>query len=140
MTQTQSRSHNKTSVTRIRNRGDNASASEEPSIGIVERVELTDFMCHEHADVNLCHKVNFITGQNGSGKSAILTGLVIALGGKASATNRAPNLKEFIREGRTRAVVRVHLRNRGSEAYHPELFGDMIIIERQINATGGTVS
>ncbi|KAJ2662182.1 Structural maintenance of chromosomes protein 6 [Coemansia sp. RSA 1199] len=140
MTQTQSRSHNKTSVTRLRNRGDNGSASEEPSIGIVERVELTDFMCHEYADVNLCHKVNFITGQNGSGKSAILTGLVIALGGKASATNRAPNLKEFIREGRSRAVVRVHLRNRGSEAYRPELFGDMIIIERQINATGGTVS
>ncbi|KAJ2345114.1 Structural maintenance of chromosomes protein 6, partial [Coemansia sp. RSA 2618] len=37
-------------------------------------------------------------------------------------------------------MVRVHLRNRGSEAYMPELFGDTIVIERRINATGGVVS
>ncbi|KAI9475244.1 P-loop containing nucleoside triphosphate hydrolase protein [Coemansia mojavensis] len=97
-------------------------------------------MCHERADVKLCPKVNFITGQNGSGKSAILTALIIALGGKASATNRAPSLKEFVREGQTRAVVRVHLKNRGSEAYLPERFGSSIIIERQLNTIGNATS
>ncbi|KAJ2616935.1 Structural maintenance of chromosomes protein 6 [Coemansia sp. RSA 1365] len=129
----------KTGVTRLRSRA-GRNSQEDPVIGIVERVELIDFMCHERADVQLCPKVNFITGQNGSGKSAILTGLIIALGGKATATNRAPSLKEFVREGRTRAIVRVELRNQGPEAYRPELFGSSIIIERQINSSGTATS
>ncbi|KAJ2631828.1 Structural maintenance of chromosomes protein 6, partial [Coemansia sp. RSA 1694] len=95
-------------------------------------------MCHEKATVNLCPKVNFITGQNGSGKSAILTALIIALGGKANITNRASNLKGFIREGRQRATVKVRLRNRGPDAYRPEDYGSSIVIERQLN--GGTTA
>ncbi|KAJ1953937.1 Structural maintenance of chromosomes protein 6, partial [Linderina pennispora] len=106
-----------------------------PDIGIVECVELVDFMCHEHVKVNLCPKVNFITGQNGSGKSAILTALIIALGGKATLTNRASNLKGFIREGQGKATVRVQLRNCGPEAYHPELFGASILVERVLSSS-----
>ncbi|KAJ1864300.1 Structural maintenance of chromosomes protein 6 [Coemansia sp. RSA 989] len=130
----------KTGVIRLRARNGEEHTDGADCIGIVERVELQDFMCHERADVKLCPKVNFITGQNGSGKSAILTALIIALGGKASATNRAPSLKEFVREGQTRAVVRVHLKNRGSEAYLPERFGSSIIIERQLNTVGNATS
>lgn len=66
-------------------------------------------------------KINFIIGHNGSkydidffpfynfiysillfclgGKSAILTGITVCLGGKANVTNRASNLKSLIREG-----------------------------------------
>jgi hypothetical protein len=33
------------------------------------------------------------------GKSAILTGITVCLGGKANVTNRASNLKSLIREG-----------------------------------------
>ncbi|KAJ1951344.1 Structural maintenance of chromosomes protein 6, partial [Linderina macrospora] len=113
----------------------------EPDIGIVESVELVDFMCHEHVKVNLCPKVNFITGQNGSGKSAILTALIIALGGKATMTNRASSLKGFIREGQSRATVKVRLRNRGPEAYRPELFGESILVERALsNSDSGSTS
>ncbi|KAJ1734410.1 Structural maintenance of chromosomes protein 6, partial [Coemansia biformis] len=130
----------KTGVTRLRGRNAGGDVPGAHAIGIIERVELVDFMCHERADVRLCPKVNFITGQNGSGKSAILTALIIALGGKATATNRAPNLREFIREGRPRAIVRVELRNLGPDAYRPDLFGSSITIERQINATGGAPS
>ncbi|KAJ2084764.1 Structural maintenance of chromosomes protein 6, partial [Coemansia sp. S142-1] len=112
-------SQRNTNVTRIRGRQTHESQAGEPEIGIVESIEIVDFMCHEKATVNLCPKVNFITGQNGSGKSAILTALIIALGGKASLTNRASNLKGFIREGRQRATVKVQLRNRGPDAYRP---------------------
>ncbi|KAJ2871892.1 Structural maintenance of chromosomes protein 6 [Coemansia aciculifera] len=131
-------SQRNTNVTRVRGRQPNESCADEPEIGIVESIEIVDFMCHEKATVNLCPKVNFITGQNGSGKSAILTALIIALGGKASITNRASSLKGFIREGRQRATVKVQLRNRGPDAYRPELYGSSIVIERQLNT--GTVA
>ncbi|KAJ2696284.1 Structural maintenance of chromosomes protein 6, partial [Coemansia spiralis] len=136
----QSRGGAATGVVRLRARGADGSGASAGAIGTIERVELVDFMCHERADVRLCPKVNFVTGQNGSGKSAILTALVIALGGKATVTNRAPNLREFIREGRPRATVRVELCNQGPDAYRPELFGTSIVIERQLNAAGATTS
>ncbi len=37
--------------------------------------------------------INFIIGKNGSGKSAILTGIVVALGQKASSTSRGSSIK-----------------------------------------------
>ncbi|KAJ2492563.1 Structural maintenance of chromosomes protein 6 [Coemansia sp. RSA 2050] len=123
-----------TNVTRIRGKQTHENRSNEPEIGIVESIEIVDFMCHERATVNLCSKVNFITGQNGSGKSAILTALIIALGGKTSMTNRALSLKGFIREGCQRATVKVQLRNRGPDAYRPELYGSSIVIERQLSS------
>ncbi|KAJ2679177.1 Structural maintenance of chromosomes protein 6 [Coemansia spiralis] len=142
-------SQNKTGVTRIRgkqthniasaNSGDSQAAAL-PEIGVVEVVELIDFMCHEKVVVELCPKVNFITGQNGSGKSAILTALVIALGGSATSTNRASNLRGFVKEGQPRAIVRVQLRNRGTDAYIHDRFGNSIIIERQINRAGNAAS
>jgi chromosome segregation ATPase len=49
--------------------------------------------------VDLGDKINFITGQNGSGKSAILTAIAIALGGKAKFTNRASSISKLLKEG-----------------------------------------
>jgi predicted ATPase len=39
------------------------------------------------------------SGHNGSGKSAVLTALTVALGVKASATGRGSGVKNFIKEG-----------------------------------------
>ena len=68
--------------------------------GIIEEVRCTNFMCHEQLTVTLGPLINFITGHNGSGKSAVLTAITLCLGGKATATNRGQNLKSFIKEGR----------------------------------------
>ena len=46
--------------------------------GTIKKVDIVNFMCHEHLEVNFDKKITFITGPNGSGKSAILTALQVA--------------------------------------------------------------
>ncbi|CAG8453598.1 23060_t:CDS:10 [Dentiscutata erythropus] len=103
---------------------------------VIESIELLDFMCHKFLKVNFGPKINFIIGHNGSGKSAILTGITVCLGGKANVTNRASNLKSLIREGASVAQVTLKLRNRGADAYRHEVYGDSIVIERRISRDG----
>lgn len=61
--------------------------------GTVLKMVLKNFMCHSYLEINFENNINFIIGKNGSGKSAILTGLVVGLGAKASVTNRGKNIK-----------------------------------------------
>lgn len=78
------------------------------------------------------HSPPYIAG----GKSAILTGIVVALGGKARSTERGSSLKQFIKTGEKMAEVTVTLRNRGSESYRPEEYGESITVVRQIKDDG----
>ncbi|CAO1633915.1 unnamed protein product [Parajaminaea phylloscopi] len=105
--------------------------------GVISRVELINFMCHKRLVMTLGPRTNFIIGHNGSGKSAILTGILVALGGKAATTNRGSSLKSLVKEGSDRAVVILHIKNKGSEAFRRQDFGDVVIIEKTINADGG---
>lgn len=88
------------------------------------------------------------------GKSAVLSGITIALGGKANSTGRGNGLKSFIREGQpyvfifhylsfcilnmlySAAEVTIHIKNRGSEAYRHEDYGDSIVITRRFTKDG----
>lgn len=63
-----------------------------PSSGIIEKVELFNFMCHEHFVKEWNSNLNFITGENGSGKSAILSGIVVGLGARANITSRTKSV------------------------------------------------
>ncbi|KAF9962659.1 Structural maintenance of chromosomes protein 6 [Modicella reniformis] len=105
-------------------------------MGVIELIEMFDFMCHRHLKVSFGPKINFIIGHNGSGKSAILTAIMVCLGGKATVTNRAQSLKALIREGASQAEVKLQLRNKGPDAYKPEIYGESIIIERRISKDG----
>ncbi|KAG0046118.1 Structural maintenance of chromosomes protein 6 [Gryganskiella cystojenkinii] len=105
-------------------------------MGVIELIEMYDFMCHRHLKVPFGPKINFIIGHNGSGKSAILTAIMVCLGGKANATNRAQSLKALIREGANHTEVKLQLRNRGQDAYKPEIYGESILIERRISKDG----
>jgi DNA repair exonuclease SbcCD ATPase subunit len=73
--------------------------TENTGLGSIQSVQLCNFMCHSFLKVDLGDKINFITGQNGSGKSAILTAIAIALGGKAKFTNRASSISKLLKEG-----------------------------------------
>jgi chromosome segregation ATPase len=60
--------------------------------------------------------VTFVSGNNGSGKSAVLQALQICLGATARSTGRSTSLSNFIRTGATEARVQVTLWNTGGWA------------------------
>ncbi|KAN0139913.1 P-loop containing nucleoside triphosphate hydrolase protein [Lactarius tabidus] len=106
--------------------------------GIIEAVEMHHFMCHKYLTFKFGPQINFIIGHNGSGKSAVLTAITVALGGKATATGRGNGLKAFIREGQPAAEVSIHLKNQGEEAYKHDLYGDSIVITRRFTREGSS--
>ncbi|EQK97872.1 RecF/RecN/SMC [Ophiocordyceps sinensis CO18] len=106
--------------------------------GIIESVTCINFMCHERLHVELGPLINFIVGENGSGKSAVLTALTLCLGGKASDTNRGGSLKSFVKEGQDHGRLIVKIKNAGSDAYQPDVYGDSIIVERHFSRTGSS--
>ncbi|XP_078353144.1 structural maintenance of chromosomes protein 6-like [Oculina patagonica] len=112
------------------------STSSEAEVGIIEKITLVNFMCHTMLEVPLGANVNFIIGRNGSGKSAIMTALVVGLGGKAATTNRGNSLKGFIKDKCGYAQVSIKLRNRGQDAYKPKEYGGTITVERRISSDG----
>ncbi|KZV51907.1 structural maintenance of chromosomes protein 6B-like [Dorcoceras hygrometricum] len=108
--------------------------------GIISKIRLENFMCHSNLEIEFGDLVNFITGQNGSGKSAILTALCVAFGSRARGTQRANTLKDFIKTGCSYAVVHVEIKNQGEDAFKPELYGDIIIVERRISESTSSIT
>ncbi|XP_074567788.1 structural maintenance of chromosomes protein 6B-like [Curcuma longa] len=108
--------------------------------GIISRIRLENFMCHSSLEIEFGDWVNFITGQNGSGKSAILTALCVAFGSRARGTQRASSLKDFIKTGCSYASVLVEIKNRGAESFKPESYGSIIMIERRITESSSTIA
>jgi hypothetical protein len=112
-----------------------------PLPGHLIRIELIDFMCHHHFQMDFAPHVTFVSGTNGSGKSAVLQALQCALGVKARETGRAGTFNNFVRTGAHEAVIRVTIANHpfnGFDAFQYERYGDSITIERRIHAGNGT--
>ena len=84
-------------------------------------------------------RINFIVGKNGSGKSAILNGIVLGFGGRATVTSRGKSINTFIKTGQTQARIVIELlNNNGTEqtGYRVNEFGNKIIIERTLYSNG----
>ncbi|XP_074847398.1 structural maintenance of chromosomes protein 6 isoform X4 [Carettochelys insculpta] len=114
-----------------------SSQSTSGEVGIIESIQLKNFMCHSMlGPFQFGSNVNFVVGNNGSGKSAVLTALIVGLGGKATTTNRGSSLKVFVKDGQTSADVSVTLRNRGKDAYKPDIYGSSIIVNQHISMDG----
>ncbi|GFR92013.1 structural maintenance of chromosomes protein 6 [Elysia marginata] len=114
------------------------SQKEDPMPGVIRKIALHNFMCHNHLDVKLGPHVNFIVGRNGSGKSAVITALVVGLGGKAGITGRGRAIKNFIKTGKRDAWVEICLNNKGKDSYKHHLYGDKIFIKRKFSIDGGS--
>lgn len=125
-----------------RSKRSRGSSSQEDSLteataGKIKRIFMKNFMCHDALEIQLNKNVNFIVGRNGSGKSAILTALVVGLGAKANVTSRGSSVKEFIKKGKSSALVEISLINEGVMAYKPEVYGNVITVSRVIGSTSG---
>eukprot|EP00039_Didymoeca_costata_P002125 m.57679 g.57679 ORF g.57679 m.57679 type:complete len:1141 (+) comp11124_c0_seq1:119-3541(+) len=107
-------------------------------IGLIKKIFVQHFMCHTRLSVDFGRHINFVVGQNGSGKSAILAAIQLGLGGRANVTGRGSSISNLIQHGKSFAVIRITLINEGEFAYKPELFGDEIEIERTIKKTGSS--
>ncbi|XP_056343085.1 structural maintenance of chromosomes protein 6 isoform X2 [Oenanthe melanoleuca] len=118
-------------------RGSPSSQSPDGEVGIIESIQLKNFMCHSNlGPFQFGSNLNFVVGTNGSGKSSVLTALIVGLGGKATATNRGSSLKMFIQKGETSADISITLRNQGRDAFKPELYGTSITVNQRINQDG----
>ena len=104
--------------------------------GYIRKLTLRNFMNHDHFELELGPQMNFIVGRNGSGKSAVLTGLLVGLGAKAMDTNRGLSVRSLIKDGRSTASVVVELGNEGLDAYEPETYGAVILVERKFTRDG----
>ncbi|XP_016370683.1 structural maintenance of chromosomes protein 6-like [Sinocyclocheilus rhinocerous] len=106
-------------------------------IGVIESITLKNFMSHHLlGPFKFGPNVNFIVGNNGTGKSAILTALIVGLGGKATITNRGTSLKGFVKYEESFADIKVKLKNRGNDPYKGDIYGDSICIEHRITSDG----
>ncbi|KDQ62666.1 hypothetical protein JAAARDRAFT_54572 [Jaapia argillacea MUCL 33604] len=103
-------------------------------MGIIESIQMFEFMCHKYLTFTFGPQVNFIIG----GKSAVLSAITVALGGKANSTGRGSGLKSFIREGQPAAEVIITLKNQGEEAYKPQIYGKSIVISRRFTKEGSS--
>ncbi|XP_069829239.1 structural maintenance of chromosomes protein 6 [Dendropsophus ebraccatus] len=114
------------------------SQSDTAEVGIIESISLKNFMCHAMlGPFNFGPNVNFVVGNNGSGKSAVLTALIVGLGGKAALTNRGTSIRGFVKDGQTSADVTIKLRNRGQDAFRPDVYGESIVIQQRLTTDGG---
>jgi chromosome segregation ATPase len=63
---------------------------------------------------------------------------VLGLLGDSKHTKRYSRLQNFVREGSSKAEIRVTLQNTGPEAFRPEVYGSSITFQRFIHKAGGT--
>lgn len=105
--------------------------------GTIVGVSLKNFMCHESFTYRPQPRLNFLSGVNGSGKSAVLTAITFALGGTARTANRGTSTKSFVRTGASSASVELTLSNQGEYAYRSEFYGPSLTVVRTVTS-GGT--
>ncbi|KAF5272537.1 hypothetical protein FQA39_LY07861 [Lamprigera yunnana] len=121
---------------RYRGEDDQIDKASQMRAGTIARIVVKNFMCHTHMEVDFKSNINFLIGNNGSGKSSIMTALIVGLGGKAALTSRGNNVKGFIKSGESFASVEIILNNQGWMSYKFDDFGDKITIMRNFTSSG----
>lgn len=84
--------------------------------------------------------MNFIGGENGSGKSSVLAGICFGLGATAAAIGRGASVKDYIGSQDSSTTVRVSVVQPKSDCYtfNGQLEGELVIVERTANKGGSS--
>lgn len=106
--------------------------------GKINKIILKNFMCHSNLVIEFNKSVTFLVGNNGSGKSAILTALIVGLGSKSSATGRCTSITSLVKRGETSASVVIHLNNNCDQGYDRDIYGNEIIVQRTFSSNGSS--
>ncbi|XP_017084222.2 structural maintenance of chromosomes protein 6 [Drosophila eugracilis] len=106
--------------------------------GKVISMRLTNFMCHSNLFMEFGPNINFLVGNNGSGKSAVITALALGLTSSARATNRASSIQKLIKNGQASATIAITLSNTGLRPFKADVFGPHLTVVRQIRQSSST--
>ncbi|XP_017114016.1 structural maintenance of chromosomes protein 6 [Drosophila elegans] len=106
--------------------------------GKVISMRLTNFMCHSNLFMEFGPNINFLVGNNGSGKSAVITALALGLTSSARATNRASSIQKLIKNGEASATIAITLSNAGLRPFKADIFGPHLTVVRQIRHSSST--
>ncbi|XP_026492705.2 structural maintenance of chromosomes protein 6 [Vanessa tameamea] len=107
--------------------------------GLILTIQVKNFLCHDNLIIELHqNNIHWVFGRNGSGKSAILTALIVGLGGKAAATRRGNNIQSFIKKGSNYATIEIKIKNSTPKSYNHDRYGDHITVIRKITTAGGS--
>ncbi|KAH8313202.1 hypothetical protein KR067_001689 [Drosophila pandora] len=100
--------------------------------GKVISMRLTNFMCHSNLLMEFGPNINFLVGNNGSGKSAVITALALGLTSSARATSRASSIQKLIKNGETSATISITLSNSGLRPFKADIFGPHLTVVRHL--------
>ncbi|KAL7636368.1 UNVERIFIED_CONTAM: hypothetical protein RMT77_013143 [Armadillidium vulgare] len=79
--------------------------------GNICRIYLENFLTYNKIQIEPKPYLNVIIGPNGTGKSSVLCGICIGLGGKPELTGRGKSLVEYIKNGEDHAKIEIELHN-----------------------------
>uniref|UniRef100_A0A182MXM2 Structural maintenance of chromosomes protein 5 n=1 Tax=Anopheles dirus TaxID=7168 RepID=A0A182MXM2_9DIPT len=78
-------------------------------VGKIASVSLKDFVTYDSVVLYPDEYLNIILGPNGTGKSAIVAGIVLGMGGNCKLLSRCENIDSYIKNGKESATIRISI-------------------------------
>ncbi|KAL3091109.1 hypothetical protein niasHT_027869 [Heterodera trifolii] len=79
------------------------------SHGAIVRIQFTNFLTYDHVTVKPGPHINVVIGPNGTGKSSIICGICLAVGGSPKLLGRSDLIGDFVKHGKCEGNVDLFL-------------------------------
>ncbi|EMS60344.1 hypothetical protein TRIUR3_28851 [Triticum urartu] len=105
--------------------------------GTISRIRLENFMCHSSLHIELGEHVNFITGQNGNGFLDTVFAHHLGIL-KVTQSLRLGLIPVDPNKLASYAAIAVDINNQGEDSFKPDLYGNLIKLERRITESSSS--